>query len=123
MLRRRGRPRSKRGRIEAPIGRDRHEPTRISLDTDTPRVEIGYTWMRASAQGTGANPDSKMLLMTHAFEKLGCRAVEFRTHFFNHQSRRGIELINRGYERFQDKLEGLGADFDVTDSADAGTGR
>ncbi|MFP5316423.1 MAG: UDP-N-acetylglucosamine 1-carboxyvinyltransferase [Actinomycetes bacterium] len=35
----------------------------------------------------------------------------------------GIELINRGYERFQDKLEGLGADFDVTDSADAGTGR
>ena len=35
----------------------------------------------------------------------------------------GIELINRGYERFQDKLEGLGADFDVTESADAGTGR
>ena len=32
-----GRPRSRRGRIEAPIGRDRNDPTRISLDTDTPR--------------------------------------------------------------------------------------
>ncbi|GAA2175534.1 UDP-N-acetylglucosamine 1-carboxyvinyltransferase [Arthrobacter parietis] len=35
----------------------------------------------------------------------------------------GIELINRGYERFQDKLEGLGADFDVAETADAGIGR
>jgi 23S rRNA pseudouridine1911/1915/1917 synthase len=36
----RGRPRSKRGRIEAPVGRDRHNPTRISLDTDTPRDAV-----------------------------------------------------------------------------------
>jgi 23S rRNA pseudouridine1911/1915/1917 synthase len=36
----RGRPRSKRGRIEAPIGRDRHDPTRISLDTDSPRDAV-----------------------------------------------------------------------------------
>jgi 23S rRNA pseudouridine1911/1915/1917 synthase len=36
----RGRPRSKRGRIEAPIGRDRHDPTRVSLDTDTPRDAV-----------------------------------------------------------------------------------
>jgi 23S rRNA pseudouridine1911/1915/1917 synthase len=36
----RGRPRSQRGRIEAPIGRDRHDPTRISLDTDTPREAV-----------------------------------------------------------------------------------
>jgi 23S rRNA pseudouridine1911/1915/1917 synthase len=35
-----GRPRSRRGRIEAPIGRDRHDPTRISLDTDTPRDAV-----------------------------------------------------------------------------------
>jgi 23S rRNA pseudouridine1911/1915/1917 synthase len=38
----RGRPRSWRGRIEAPIGRDRHEPTRMSLDTDTPRDAITH---------------------------------------------------------------------------------
>jgi 23S rRNA pseudouridine1911/1915/1917 synthase len=36
----RGRPRSRRGRIEAPIGRDRQDPTRISLDTDTPREAV-----------------------------------------------------------------------------------
>jgi 23S rRNA pseudouridine1911/1915/1917 synthase len=36
----RGRPRSRRGRIEAPIGRDRRDPTRISLDTDTPRDAV-----------------------------------------------------------------------------------
>jgi UDP-N-acetylglucosamine 1-carboxyvinyltransferase len=35
----------------------------------------------------------------------------------------GIELINRGYERFQGKLEGLGADFDIAHTSDAGTGR
>jgi 23S rRNA pseudouridine1911/1915/1917 synthase len=35
-----GRPRSKAGRIEAAIGRDRHDPTRISLDTDTPRDAV-----------------------------------------------------------------------------------
>jgi 23S rRNA pseudouridine1911/1915/1917 synthase len=37
-----GRPRSRRGRIEAPIGRDRHEPTRRSLDTDTPRAAVTH---------------------------------------------------------------------------------
>jgi 23S rRNA pseudouridine1911/1915/1917 synthase len=36
----RGRPRSRRGRIEAPIGRDRQDPTRISLDTDAPRDAV-----------------------------------------------------------------------------------
>jgi 23S rRNA pseudouridine1911/1915/1917 synthase len=38
----RGRPRSWRGRIEAPIGRDRHDPTRQSLDTDTPREAVTH---------------------------------------------------------------------------------
>jgi 23S rRNA pseudouridine1911/1915/1917 synthase len=38
----RGRPRSRRGRIEAPIGRDRHDPTRVSLDTDTPRDAVTH---------------------------------------------------------------------------------
>jgi 23S rRNA pseudouridine1911/1915/1917 synthase len=37
-----GRPRSRRGRIEAPIGRDRHEPTRHSLDTDSPRDAVTH---------------------------------------------------------------------------------
>jgi 23S rRNA pseudouridine1911/1915/1917 synthase len=37
-----GRPRSREGRIEAPVGRDRHDPTRVSLDTDTPRAAVTH---------------------------------------------------------------------------------
>jgi RimJ/RimL family protein N-acetyltransferase len=39
------------------------------------------------------NTECKLLLLGHAFEQLGCIAVEFRTHFFNHQSRRAIERL------------------------------
>jgi N-acetyltransferase len=67
--------------------------TFCNIDAATPRVEIGHTWNRASTQGTGTNPDSKLLLMAHAFEALGCRAVEFRTHWMNHQSRAAIERL------------------------------
>jgi N-acetyltransferase len=44
-------------------------------------------------QRSGLNTQCKLLLLGHAFEKLDCIAVEFRTHFFNHQSRRGIERL------------------------------
>ena len=44
----------------------------------------------ASAQRTGVNAESKLLLLTHAFEVLGCLAVEFRTHWHNRQSRAAI---------------------------------
>ncbi|MHA7154055.1 GNAT family N-acetyltransferase [Arthrobacter sp. TMN-50] len=67
--------------------------TYCNIDVDTPRVEIGYTWNRASVQGTGTNPESKLLLLTHAFEQLGCTAVEFRTHWMNHQSREAIARL------------------------------
>ena len=58
-----------------------------------PRLEIGYTWTAASAQRTGVNAESKLLLLTHAFEVLGCLAVEFRTHWHNHQSRTAIARL------------------------------
>ncbi|MBG6179458.1 GNAT family N-acetyltransferase [Arthrobacter sp. CAN_A1] len=67
--------------------------TYCNIDLDTPRVEIGYTWNRASVQGTGTNPESKLLLLTHAFDVLGCTAVEFRTHWMNHQSRQAIARL------------------------------
>jgi len=44
-------------------------------------------------QRTTLNTECKLLLLTHAFESLGCICVELRTHFFNHQSRRGIERL------------------------------
>jgi N-acetyltransferase len=57
------------------------------------RVEIGGTWYRRSVQRSPINTECKLMLLGHAFEALNCIAVEFRTHFFNHQSRRGIERL------------------------------
>lgn len=67
--------------------------TYCNIDPATPRVEIGYTWNAASSHGTGTNADCKLLLLGHAFETLGCPAVEFRTHWLNHQSREAIARL------------------------------
>ncbi|MEC5179327.1 GNAT family N-acetyltransferase [Arthrobacter sp. CG_A4] len=67
--------------------------TYMNIDAATPRLEIGSTWNSASSHGSGSNPDSKLLLLTHAFEALGCPAVEFRTHWLNHQSREAIARL------------------------------
>ncbi|ABK04640.1 RimJ/RimL family protein N-acetyltransferase [Arthrobacter sp. PvP102] len=67
--------------------------TYMNIDAATPRVEIGSTWNAASSHGTGTNADSKLLLLRHAFETLGCPAVEFRTHWLNHQSREAIARL------------------------------
>ena len=67
--------------------------TYMNIDAANRRVEIGSTWYRKSAQRGPLNTQCKLLLLTHAFEKLNCIAVEFRTHFFNHQSRRAIERL------------------------------
>lgn len=64
-----------------------------NIVSDIPRVEIGYTWNAASAQGTGTNPASKLLMLTHAFDQWGCSAVEFRTSWHNRQSRSAIEKL------------------------------
>jgi RimJ/RimL family protein N-acetyltransferase len=67
--------------------------TYMEIDATTPRLEIGYTWNAASSHGTGTNPDSKLLLLGHAFEVLGCVAVEFRTNWMNLQSREAIARL------------------------------
>jgi RimJ/RimL family protein N-acetyltransferase len=67
--------------------------TYMDIDARTPRLEIGFTWNAASAHGTGTNPDSKLLLLGHAFETLGCVAVEFRTNWMNQQSREAIARL------------------------------
>jgi RimJ/RimL family protein N-acetyltransferase len=56
------------------------------------RLEIGSTWLARSAQGTRVNPAAKLLL-TRAFETLGCNVVELRTHWHNHQSRAAIARL------------------------------
>jgi N-acetyltransferase len=74
--------------------------TYMNVDAANRRVEIGSTWYAARVQRSALNTQCKLLLLTHAFEKLDCIAVEFRTHFFNHQSRRGIERLGA-------KLDGI----------------
>ncbi|MEP2532288.1 GNAT family protein [Shimia sp.] len=67
--------------------------TFMNIDPVNRRLEIGSTWYRKSVQRSPVNTECKFLLLQHAFEKLDCIAVEFRTHFMNQQSRRAIERL------------------------------
>ncbi|OBF29722.1 GCN5 family acetyltransferase [Mycobacterium sp. ACS4331] len=65
----------------------------LNVDPPNRRLEIGATWYSGSARRTGVNSETKLLMLRHAFEELGCVAVEFRTHFFNRTSRAAIERL------------------------------
>ena len=67
--------------------------TFMNIDATHKRVEIGSTWYAKAVQRTSVNTECKLMLLRHAFENLDCIAVEFRTHFFNHASRRAIERL------------------------------
>ena len=74
--------------------------TYMNIDSVNRRVEIGSTWYAERVQRTALNTEAKLLLLNHAFDTLGCLAVEFRTHFLNQQSRRAIERLGA-------KLDGI----------------
>ena len=74
--------------------------TYMNVDTINRRVEIGSTWYARRVQRTALNTEAKLLLLAHAFDIMGCIAVEFRTHFMNEQSRRAIERLGA-------KLDGI----------------
>ena len=65
----------------------------FNVDAANRRLEIGHTWYARRAQRTAINTECKLLLLTHAFETLGCIAVEFRTHWFNQASRAAIARL------------------------------
>ncbi|MCG9065731.1 GNAT family N-acetyltransferase [Laribacter hongkongensis] len=67
--------------------------TYMNIDAGNHRLEIGSTWYRKSVQRSPVNTECKLLLLKHAFEQLGCIAVEFRTHWLNHASRHAIERL------------------------------
>ena len=69
------------------IGSTRYHDVVPAID----RVEIGYTWYRESRQRTAVNRTCKLLLLSHAFETLGCKVVGLRTDNFNFRSQRAIE--------------------------------
>jgi RimJ/RimL family protein N-acetyltransferase len=86
--------------------------TYMNIDNSNRRVEIGSTWYRRRVQRTLLNTECKLLLLQHAFEQLQCIAVEFRTHFFNQQSRAGIERLGA-------KLDGVLRSHQVNPHPDA----
>lgn len=86
--------------IESASGQAVGMTTYMDIDAANRHVEIGSTWYRRRVQRSALNTECKLLLLRHAFETLDCIAVEFRTHFFNHPSRRAIERVGA-------KLDGI----------------
>ncbi|BDZ48923.1 acetyltransferase [Frondihabitans sucicola] len=79
--------------VDAASGRAVGITTFLNLEPANRRLEIGSTWLGRAAQRTGINAEAKLLLLTHAFETLGCIAVEFRVHWHNQQSRAAVARL------------------------------
>ena len=71
------------------IGSTRYHDIMPAID----RVEIGYTWYGASWHKSHVNTRCKLLLLSHAFDKLGCKVVGLRTDNFNFNSQRAIAAL------------------------------
>lgn len=65
---------------------------------DLRAIEVGWTWLAASAQGTGINAEAKLLLFTYAFETLGVARVDLKTDARNERSRRAMERLGARFE-------------------------
>lgn len=61
-------------------------------------VEVGFTWLAGSAQGTGVNAEAKLLLFRHAFEVWGVSRVDLKTDARNARSRAAIESVGARFE-------------------------
>ena len=79
--------------VRAPDGDIVGSTRYFNVDSVNRRLEIGHTWYAKRVQRTALNTEAKLLLLTHAFEKLNCIAVEFRTSFFNFASREAIARL------------------------------
>jgi RimJ/RimL family protein N-acetyltransferase len=77
-----------------PVGSSRY----LSLRPADRVLEIGHSWITPSAWGGGANTEAKLLLMTHAFERLGCLRVEFKTDAANERSRAALAALPATFE-------------------------
>ena len=77
-----------------PLGSTRY----LSLRPEHRGLEIGWTWLTRQAWGTGANIEAKLLLLTRAFEHLGCMRVEFKTDATNERSRRALAALPAEFE-------------------------
>jgi RimJ/RimL family protein N-acetyltransferase len=74
------------------------EPRAWPGRSDLRAIEVGWTWLGASAQGTGINAEAKFLLFSYAFETLGVARVDLKTDARNHRSRRAIAGLGARFE-------------------------
>ncbi|MGW2932890.1 GNAT family N-acetyltransferase [Streptomyces sp. NPDC001156] len=74
------------------------EPRSWLSDDRLDAIEVGFTWLARSAQGTGVNAESKLLLCRHAFEEWGVSRVDLKTDARNSRSRAAIESIGARFE-------------------------
>jgi RimJ/RimL family protein N-acetyltransferase len=94
----------------------------LSVRPEHDGLEIGWTWLHPSAWRTGANVEAKLLMLTEAFETLGCMRVEFKTDARNERSRAALAALPAAFEGVFRKhmlMPGIGvrdsAYFSVTD--------
>lgn len=82
-----------------PVGMTRFLTIRTRPAEELPfAVEIGGTWLAASAQRTGHNTEAKFLLLSHAFDEWGVARVDFKTDSRNERSRRAIARVGASFE-------------------------
>lgn len=74
------------------------EPRCRRSDDQLDAVEVGFTWLAGSAQGTGVNAEAKLLLFRHAFESWGVARVDLKTDARNARSRAAIESVGARFE-------------------------
>jgi N-acetyltransferase len=84
--------------IDAATGRPIGSSRYLNIALEHRRLEIGWTWLAPAWQRTGANREAKLLMLTHAFEVLGCRRVEFKTDSNNEPSRTALLGIGATFE-------------------------
>ena len=84
--------------LEATTGRPIGSTRYLNIVMEHRRLEIGWTWVAPPWQRTGANREAKLLLLSHAFDTLGCRRVEFKTDSRNEPSRTALLGIGAQFE-------------------------
>jgi len=70
----------------------------LALAPEHHRLEVGWTWYAPAVWGTGVNAECKLLLLGHAFERLGCRRVELKTDARNERSRAAMLALGATFE-------------------------
>jgi N-acetyltransferase len=77
-----------------PVGSTRY----LALRPEHRGLEIGWTWLAPAHWQTGANVEAKLLMLDHAFERLGCLRVEFKTDSRNERSRGALAALPARFE-------------------------